>query len=182
MTTNENSSHFNGVFVGASAMALVVTISNFAVQYPINDWLTWGAFTYPFSFLITDLCTRSFGTRGAQRVVYSGFVVAVVLSFYFATPRIAIASGTAFLLAQILDIQIFSRLQQSRRWWMPPLVSSSIASALDTVLFFSIAFVGTGVPWISLAAGDYIAKLGLAFVMLLPFMIVVRSRLLPSTP
>jgi uncharacterized PurR-regulated membrane protein YhhQ (DUF165 family) len=178
---NDTNHHPNGVVYGAVAMAIVVTASNFAVQFPINDWLTWGAFTYPFSFLITDLCTRSLGAPRARRVVYAGFIVAVLLSIYFATPRIAIASGTAFLLAQVLDIQIFNRLRRSQRWWTPPLVSSSIASALDTVLFFSIAFVGTGVPWISLAFGDYIAKLALALVMLLPFMVVVRSRVLPST-
>ena len=161
-------------------MALIVTAANIGVQIPINDWLTWGAFTYPISFLITDLCNRSMGARSARRVVYAGFLVAVALSIYFATPRIAIASGTAFLLAQVLDVQIFDRLRQSSRWWMPPLVSSSIASALDTALFFSIAFFGTAVPWVTLALGDYAVKMALAIAMLLPFLAVVRLRLLPN--
>jgi uncharacterized PurR-regulated membrane protein YhhQ (DUF165 family) len=169
-----------GLLLGATAMALIVTAANIGVQIPINDWLTWGAFTYPVSFLITDLCNRSMGARSARRVVYAGFVVAVMLSIYFATPRIAIASGTAFLFAQVLDVQIFDRLRGARRWWVPPLVSSSIASALDTALFFSIAFFGTPVPWMTLALGDYAVKLTLALAMLLPFLAVVRSRLLPS--
>ena len=169
-----------GLILGATAMALIVTAANIGVQIPINDWLTWGAFTYPVSFLITDLCNRSMGARSARRVVYAGFVVAVMLSIYFATPRIAIASGAAFLFAQVLDVQIFDRLRGSRRWWVPPLVSSSIASALDTALFFSIAFFGTPVPWVTLALGDYAVKLTLALAMLLPFLAVVRSRLLPS--
>ena len=169
-----------GLILGATAMALIVTAANIGVQIPINDWLTWGAFTYPVSFLITDLCNRSMGARSARRVVYAGFVVAVMLSIYFATPRIAIASGAAFLFAQVLDVQIFDRLRGSRRWWVPPLVSSSIASALDTALFFSIAFFGTPVPWVTLAIGDYAVKLTLALAMLLPFLAVVRSRLLPS--
>lgn len=169
-----------GVLAGAAAMALIVTAANIGVQIPINDWLTWGAFTYPISFLITDLCNRSMGARSARRVVYAGFMVAVVLSIYFATPRIAIASGTAFLFAQLLDVQIFDRLRDSKRWWMPPLVSSSIASALDTALFFCIAFFGTPVPWVTLAMGDYAVKFTLAIGMLLPFLVVVRSRLLPS--
>ncbi len=158
-------------------MALVVTSANVLVMYPINDWLTWGAFTYPVSFLVTDLCNRVLGPRSARRVVYVGFVVAVILSTWLATPRIAIASGTAFLAAQVLDVQIFDRLRDSTRWWTPPLVSSSIASALDTVLFFSIAFAGTGLPWVTLALGDFLVKLGLAVVMLLPFGIAIRTRL-----
>ena len=178
MDNNENRT--GGLILGATAMALIVTAANIGVQIPINDWLTWGAFTYPVSFLITDLCNRSMGARSARRVVYAGFVVAVMLSIYFATPRIAIASGTAFLFAQVLDVQIFDRLRGSRRWWVPPLVSSSIASALDTALFFSIAFFGTPVPWVTLAMGDYAVKLALALAMLLPFLAVVRSRLLPS--
>jgi uncharacterized PurR-regulated membrane protein YhhQ (DUF165 family) len=169
-----------GMIWGTAAMALIVTAANIGVQIPINDWLTWGAFTYPISFLITDLCNRSMGARSARRVVYAGFIVAVGLSIYFATPRIAIASGTAFLLAQVLDVQIFDRLRQSTRWWMPPLVSSSIASALDTALFFSIAFFGTQVPWVTLALGDYAVKMALAIAMLLPFLAVVRLRLLPN--
>ena len=166
-----------GLAVGIAAMALIVTAANVAVQFPINDWLTWGAFTYPVSFLVTDLCTRIMGPRSARRVVYAGFVIAVALSAVLATPRIAIASGTAFLFAQVLDVQIFHRLRRHRLWWAPPLVSSSIASALDTALFFSIAFAGTPVPWVTLALGDYAVKLALALAMLLPFGIAIRSRL-----
>src|SRR3954466_14063194 len=114
------------------AITLVVLASNILVQYPfqfagLGDYLTWGAFTYPFSFLVTDLSNRRFGTKGARRVVYVGFVLAVVLSVILATPRIAIASGAAFIVAQLLDIQIFFRLR-GRAWWMPPFVSSVISS------------------------------------------------------
>lgn len=179
-TSAKPSNSIAGMIWGAAAMALIVTAANIGVQIPINDWLTWGAFTYPISFLITDLCNRSMGARSARRVVYAGFIVAVALSIYFATPRIAIASGTAFLLAQVLDVQIFDRLRQSSRWWIPPLVSSSIASALDTALFFSIAFFATPVPWVTLALGDYAVKMALAIAMLLPFLAVVRLRLLPN--
>ncbi len=169
-----------GLALGITAMALIVTVANVAVQYPINEWLTWGAFTYPVSFLVTDLCNRAMGARNARRVVYAGFVFAVALSAVFATPRIAIASGTAFLFAQVLDVQIFDRLRRSERWWAPPLVSSSIASALDTALFFSIAFAGTPVPWVTLALGDYLVKLGLALLMLIPFGVAVKRRLVPT--
>ena len=141
--------HQTGVLVGAAAMAIIVTAANIGVQFPINEWLTWGAFTYPISFLVCDLCNRAMGPGPARRVVYVGFVVAVVLSAVFATPRIAIASGTAFLVAQVMDVQIFDRLRRHRYWWTPPLVSSAIASAVDTVLFFAIAFAGTvQAPWV----------------------------------
>lgn len=162
---------------GITAMTVIVTAANVLVQYPINDWLTWGAFTYPISFLVTDLCNRVLGPRHARWVVYVGFLVAVALSMWLATPRIAIASGTAFLLAQVLDVQIFDRLRASRQWWAPPLISSSIASALDTALFFAIAFAGTSVPWVTLAVGDYAVKLVLALIMLVPFGIAIRTRL-----
>ncbi len=161
---------------GVIAMALIVAASNYLVQFAINDWITWAAFTYPVSFLITDLCNRAIGPRLARRVVYVGFAFAVVLSVWLATPRIAIASGSAFLFAQVLDVQIFNHFRHARHWWLPPLASSSIASALDTIIFFSVAFVGTSVPWVSLAAGDYLVKLGMALVMLVPFGIAVRSR------
>jgi len=171
---------WTGLAVGIGAMALIVTAANVGVQFPINDWLTFGAFTYPISFLVTDLCNRAMGPRNARRVVYVGFVIAVALSAVFATPRIAIASGSAFLCAQVLDVQIFDRLRGHRLWWAPPLVSSSIASALDTVLFFSLAFAGTPVPWVTLAIGDYFVKLGLALVMLVPFFVALRARLVPA--
>lgn len=180
MSTPDTRTPYTGLALGVLAMSLIVTAANIAVQYPINAWLTWGAFTYPISFLVTDLCNQAMGPRNARRVVYVGFVCAVVLSIWFATPRIAIASGTAFLFAQLLDVQIFDRLRQHRAWWAPPLVSSSIASALDTVLFFSIAFAGTPVPWVTLAIGDYFVKLALALVMLAPFAFAIRTRLVPA--
>ena len=118
-----------GVILGIAAMTVIVTLSNFAVQFPINDWLTWGALTYPISFLVTDLTNRALGAGAARRVVYAGFAVAVVLSIAVAGPRIAVASGLAFLCAQLLDITIFDRLRRAA-WWQAPFVSSTLASAL----------------------------------------------------
>jgi len=157
-----------GFWLGVAAMTVVVTGSNVAVQYPINDWLTWGALTYPVSFLVTDLTNRALGPAVARRVVYAGFACAVVLSVVLATPRIALASGCAFLVAQLLDVYIFNRLRQGL-WWRAPLVSSSIASAVDTALFFSLAFAGTGLPWITWGLGDYGVKLAMALTLLIPF-------------
>jgi uncharacterized PurR-regulated membrane protein YhhQ (DUF165 family) len=174
---NDRATPWGALGIGVLAMVVVVTSANVLVQFPINDWLTWGAFTYPVSFLVTDLCNRVLGARNARRVVYAGFVAAVALSMTLATPRIAVASGTAFLLAQVLDVQIFDRLRDAELWWTPPLVSSAIASAVDTVLFFAIAFAGTPVPWVSLAAGDYVVKIALALLMLVPFGIAIRTRL-----
>ena len=153
---------------GVAAMTVIVTASNFLVQYPINDWLTWGALTYPVAFLVTDLTNRKLGARSARRVVYVGFALAVILSAVLATPRIAMASGSAFLVAQLLDIVVFDRLRRAR-WWLAPLVSSTLASVVDTALFFSLAFAGTGFPWITLAFGDLGVKLAMALVMLIPF-------------
>jgi uncharacterized PurR-regulated membrane protein YhhQ (DUF165 family) len=178
------------------AMTLVVLSSNILVQYPfqhlgLDDYLTWGAFSYPFAFLVTDLSNRRFGPTGARRVVYAGFVLAVALSVMLATPRIAIASGAAFIVAQLLDIQIFFRLR-GRAWWMPPFVSSVISSGLDTAIFFSIAFYcgalpGFGLtisdtlaqagiadqcialPWMNLAVADYLVKLALAAIAIAPY-------------
>lgn len=157
-----------GIALGVTAMAAIVGASNYLVQFAINDWLTWAAFTYPISFLITDLTNRAFGARRARIVVYVGFALAVALSAWLATPRIALASGTAFLAAQLLDIFIFDRLRRES-WWRAPLASSGIASALDTILFFSLAFAGTGLPWITWALGDYVVKLLMALAMLIPF-------------
>ncbi len=182
--------------LAVAAMAIVVLASNILVQYPfqtagLGDYLTWGAFSYPFAFLVTDLSNRRFGPQGARRVVYVGFVLAVVLSIYFATPRIAIASGTAFLAAQLLDVGIFAHLRD-RAWWLPPFVSSVISSALDTAIFFPLAFacdpvpglgltVGellgragladecTALPWVSLALADYGVKLALATLSIAPY-------------
>ncbi len=163
-----------GFWIGVIAMAVVVTVSNVAVQYPINDWLTWGALTYPVAFLVTDLTNRSLGTAMARRVVYVGFACAVVLSIYFADWRIALASGSAFLVAQLLDIAIFDRLRKAA-WWQAPLVSSGLASAVDTALFFSLAFAGTGLPWVTWAIGDYGAKIAMALLLLLPFRVLMTA-------
>jgi len=163
-----DSLRLRGFWIGVLAMILVVTASNIAVQHPINDWLTWGAFTYPVAFLVTDLTNRSVGPAVARRVVLFGFVLGVVLSLYFAGWRIALASGSAFLVAQLLDVQIFDRLRRGT-WWRAPLVSSTLASALDTALFFGLAFAGTGLPWITWAIGDYGLKLAMALALLIPF-------------
>lgn len=181
-----------------AAMATVVVASNILVQYPfghfgLQDLLTWGAFTYPLAFLVNDLTNRRFGKQAARRVVLAGFALAVVLSIWLATPRIAIASGSAFLVAQLLDTQIFDRLRNDA-WWKPPLVSTVIGSVVDTVLFFSLAFaasfafldtglgledgsLGFAVPffgaevplWVSLAFGDFGVKMLVGLVMLAPY-------------
>lgn len=158
----------NALIAGAAAMGLVVLVSNVAVNHPIGDWLTWGAFTYPLAFLVTDLTNRILGTGPARRVVYVGFAIGVALSIAFADLRIALASGSAFLLAQLLDIWIFDQLRR-QSWWKAPIVSSLIASALDTAVFFSAAFAFTEVPWVTLAIGDYGAKLAMAALLLVPF-------------
>jgi hypothetical protein len=157
-----------GFWLGVVAMIIVVGSSNFAVMYAINDWLTWGAFTYPLAFLVTDLTNRALGGARARQVVYIGFALAVALSIWLATPRIALASGLAFLCAQLLDIAIFDRLRRAR-WWWAPLISSVFASVLDTLVFFSLAFAGTGLPWVTWALGDYGVKLAMALVLLMPF-------------
>jgi hypothetical protein len=156
-----------------AAMIAVVVASNVAVQFPINDWLTWGAFTYPIAFLVTDLSNRAFGPARARQVILVGFLLGVVLSIIASTPRIAIASGSAFLVAQLLDVMIFNRMRQLD-WWRAPLASSLIASAVDTVLFFGLAFAATGLPWVTWAAGDYAAKLTMAAILLLPYRALVR--------
>jgi hypothetical protein len=149
-------------------MVVLVTASNVLVLVQINDWLTWAAFTYPVTFFITDLTNRRLGSASARRVVYVGFAAGVVLSAILASPRVAAASGAAFLVAQLLDVVVFDRLRD-RVWWMPPLVSSLLASVVDTVLFFSLAFAGTGAPWPSLAAGDFAVKVVMALLLLAPF-------------
>lgn len=162
-----------------TAMAAVVVASNVLVQYPINDWLTWGAFTYPVAFLVTDLTNRRLGPAAARRVAVAGFVAAVVLSIWLATPRIALASGTAFLTAQLLDVTVFDRLRR-RPWWQAPLASSTLASVWDTAVFFSLAFAGTGLPWVTWALGDLAAKLTMALALLLPFRALMGSRPAPA--
>lgn len=170
-----------------AAMALVVVASNVLVQHPfpywgLGDYLTWGAFTYPVSFLVTDLTNRRYGAGVAHKLVAVGFVIAVVLSIALATPRIALASGTAYLVGQLLDITVFNRLRR-QTWWQAPLAGSLVGSALDTALFFSLAFAGAAemsgtvsflglapMPlWVSLAICDFAVKVSLALVALLPY-------------
>lgn len=150
------------------AMAFVVVLSNWAVQYPINDWLTWGAFTYPVVFLVTDLTNRALGPVAARRVAVVGFALAVVASLALAPWRIALASGVAFIVAQWLDISAFNRLRQ-QSWWQAPLIGSVIASVLDTALFFFIAFAGSDMNWLMLAAGDLAVKWAMALLLLAPY-------------
>ena len=166
-------------------MALFVTSSNFLVQYPINffgveELLTYGAFTYPVTFLITDLSNRRYGKFMARKIVYMGFVLGVVMTLFFSTNfsdlisvRIAIGSGTAFLFAQLLDVQIFDKLR-NKIWFAAPFTSSLIGSTVDTFLFFSIAFYGTGINWVTLGIGDFVVKILMALTMLIPFRIFMN--------
>ena len=173
-------------FILAFSMALVVAISNYLVQFPVNyfglrDLLTYGAFSYPVAFLITDLSNRRYGKNTAKKIVYLGFALGVFLTFYFSTNysdlisiRIAIGSGTAFLTAQLIDVNIFDKLR-NKIWFTAPLVSSLIGSAIDTFLFFSISFYGTGIPWITLSLGDLAVKILVALLMLIPFRLLLGS-------
>ena len=161
-------------------MGVIVLISNYLVQFPINKFgleniLTYGAFSYPIAFLITDLSNRVYGKNGAKKIVYFGFSIGILFTLIFSTNfgdlisiRIAIGSGTAFIVAQLLDVQIFDKLRK-KKWFIAPLVSSMIGSVVDTFLFFSISFFGTGIPWVTLALGDLTVKIFVALVMLIPF-------------
>jgi hypothetical protein len=198
------------------AMVAVVTASNILVQFPVDvhlggihlgDLLTWGAFTYPFAFLVSDLTNRYDGPRRARLVVVAGFIVALGLSAYLATPRIAIASGTAFLFGQLLDISVFSRLR-NKAWFLPPLAASLFGSLIDTLIFFTLAFapalafidaifgmadgsLGMGAPWLalgpevplwtSLASGDFLVKFLAALLLLAPYRLLM-GRLMPLPP
>ena len=167
-------------FILAFLMALVVTLSNYLVQFPVNyiglqELLTYGAFSYPVAFLITDLSNRRYGKNTAKKIVYLGFILGVILTFYFSTNysdlisvRIAIGSGTAFLVAQLIDVNIFDKLR-NKIWFAAPLVSSLIGSSIDTFLFFSISFYGTGINWVTLSFGDLFVKIFVALIMLIPF-------------
>ena len=168
----------------AICMAGVVVLSNFLVQFPINYFgmeniLTYAAFSYPVTFLITDLANRKYGKFIAKKIVYLGFFTGVSLTLYFSTNfedlisiRIAIGSGTAFLFAQLLDVHVFDILRR-RTWFIAPLASSLIGSLVDTFLFFSISFYNTEMPWLSLAAGDFVIKLIMAILMLIPFRLLL---------
>ena len=166
----------NWFVAGVTAMTVVVAASNFLVRIPINDWLTWGALSYPVAFLVTDLINRRIGPESARRVVYVGFACGVVLSLFTSTVRIALASGTAFLLAQLADVWFYDRMRRFTAWWRAPLISSTLASALDTALFFSLAFAATGLPWVTWAIGDYGVKLAVAGAMLVPFRLLMGER------
>ena len=167
-------------------MGVVVLSSNYLVQFPINYYglneiLTYGAFSYPIAFLITDLANRSYGKRVAKKIVYFGFVLGIGFTVLFSTDfadfisiRIAIGSGIAFLTAQLLDVQIFDRLRK-KEWFVAPLTSSMIGSTIDTFLFFSISFYGTGVPWVTLSLGDLIVKVIVALIMLIPFRLLLKT-------
>ena len=167
-------------------MGVVVLSSNYLVQFPIKYYgleeiLTYGAFTYPIAFLITDLANRSYGKFIARKIVYIGFAIGVSFTLLFSTNftdlisvRIAIGSGTAFLVAQLIDVQIFDKLRK-KSWFVAPLTSSFIGSTVDTFLFFSISFYGTGIPWITLSLGDLMVKIFVALVMLIPFRLLLGT-------
>jgi uncharacterized PurR-regulated membrane protein YhhQ (DUF165 family) len=157
----------------ALAMAGVVGLSNWLVQYPINDWLTYGAFTFPIAFLVTDVCNRCFGAARAREVALVGFVVGLALSFWLAPWRIAVASGTAFLVAQLLDVAIFNRLRRAS-WWKAPFIGSVAASVIDTAIFFYLAFAGEELNWVALASGDLGVKVLMAVLLLAPYRALVR--------
>ena len=167
-------------------MGLVVLASNYLVQFPIKHYgleeiLTYGAFSYPIAFLITDLANRSFGKIVARKIVYIGFAIGISFTLLFSTNftdlisiRIAIGSGTAFLVAQLLDVQIFDKLRK-KEWFVAPLTSSLIGSTIDTFIFFSISFYGTGIPWITLSLGDLSVKIFVALMMLIPFRLLLNT-------
>ena len=167
-------------------MGVIVLASNYLVQFPINYYgleeiLTYGAFSYPMAFLITDLANRSYGKAVARQIVYIGFTIGISFTLLFSTNfadlismRIAIGSGTAFLIAQLLDVQIFDKLRKNK-WFVAPLTSSFIGSTVDTFLFFSISFYATGIPWFTLSLGDLAVKIFVALIMLIPFKLLLGT-------
>ena len=167
-------------------MGVVVLSSNYLVQFPIKYYgleeiLTYGAFSYPIAFLITDSANRSYGKLVARKVVYVGFAIGISFTLIFSTNfadlisvRIAIGSGTAFLVAQLLDVQIFDQLRK-KKWFIAPIASSFIGSTVDTFLFFSISFYATGIPWVTLSLGDLAVKIFVALIMLIPFRLLLGT-------
>tara|TARA_Y100000741_G_scaffold22191_1_gene16178 strand:+ start:465 stop:1019 length:555 start_codon:yes stop_codon:yes gene_type:complete len=167
-------------------MGVIVLTSNYLVQFPVKYYgleeiLTYGAFSYPIAFLITDLANKSYGKIIAKKIVYIGFSIGIVFTLFFSTNfedlisiRIAAGSGTAFLVAQLIDVQIFDRLRK-KKWFVAPLISSLIGSTIDTFLFFSISFYGTDIPWITLSLGDLSVKILVALLMLIPFRILIGN-------
>ena len=173
-------------FILSLLMGTIVLSSNYLVQFPLNyyglnDVLTYGAFSYPIAFLITDLANRSYGKFVARKIVYFGFLLGIGFTFLFSTDyadyisiRIAVGSGTAFLTAQLIDVQIFDKLRK-KKWFIAPLTSSTIGSTVDTLLFFSISFYGTSIPWFTLALGDLGVKIFVALMMLIPFRLLLKK-------
>ena len=167
-------------------MGVVVLTSNYLVQFPIRHYgleeiLTYGALSYPIAFLITDLANRSYGKEVARKIVYIGFALGVSFTLLFSTNfadlisiRIAIGSGTAFLVAQLLDVQIFDNLRK-KTWYIAPLTSSIFGSTVDTFLFFSISFYATGIPWVTLSLGDLTIKILITLLMLVPFRLLLKK-------
>ena len=173
-------------FLLSFLMGVIVLVSNYLVQFPVKYYgfekiLTYGAFSYPIAFLITDLANRSYGKVAAKKIVYFGFAIGILFTFFFSTNfsdlisiRIAIGSGTAFIVAQLIDVQIFDKLRQ-KKWFVAPLISSFVGSTFDTFIFFSISFYGTGVPWVSLSLGDLSVKILVALFMLIPFRLLLGT-------
>ena len=165
-------------------MGAIIIVSNYLVQFPINkfnlqDLLTYGALSYPITFLITDLANRRYGKEEAKKLVYIGFIIGILLTTLVSTNfedtisiRIALGSGTAFLVAQLIDIEIFQRLRD-KEWFVAPITSSILGSTIDTFLFFSISFLGTSISWVSLAFGDLFVKFLMALLMLIPFRLLI---------
>ncbi len=177
----------NRIFLTLSLlMGAVVLTSNYLVQFPIQFYdlekiLTYGALSYPIAFLITDLANKYYGKIAARKIVYIGFFIGVSFTLFFSTNfsdlisvRIAIGSGTAFIIAQLLDVQVFHKLRK-QKWFIAPLTSSFVGSVVDTFLFFSISFYGTGVPWVTLSLGDLTVKILVALLMLIPFRIFIGT-------
>ena len=173
-------------FILSFLMGVIVLGSNYLVQFPVTYYglekiLTYGAFSYPIAFLITDLANRSYGKTVAKKIVYIGFFIGVSFTLFFSTNftdlisvRIAIGSGTAFIIAQLLDVQIFDKLR-NKKWFIAPITSSLAGSSLDTFLFFSISFYGTEMPWFTLSLGDLAVKIFVAIVMLIPFRLLLGT-------
>jgi len=173
-------------FILSFFMGGIVLISNYFVQFPINhygleDILTYGAFTYPVAFLITDLANKFYGKFTARKIVYFGFFIGITFTLFFSTNftdlislRIAIGSGFAFIVAQLLDVQIFDKLRK-KKWFVAPLTSSFIGSTVDTFLFFSISFYATGISWFTLSLGDLSVKIFVAILMLIPFKLAINT-------
>ena len=157
----------------ALAMAVIVLLSNILVQFPLNAWLTWGAFSYPVAYFVTDVCNRLFGAAPARRIAWLGFAIGLVSSAILAPLRIALASGTAFIVSQLLDVSIFNQLRR-QSWWKAPFIGSCVASIVDTAIFFSLAFAGTEMSWLHLAVGDLGVKLAMALVLLPAYRVLIN--------